>query len=137
MGNNEAQGGLGHRDNTIINATLVKWYAENNVKIVRIGDSLSSDTCLVIDDKGQCYGHGLNNNGQLGVGTTTKYSSPQKITFFNDKTVVDVSCAYKWNCWVTADGKVYTSGYDEYGGLGFSNVKTKVTSPTLVDKLLD
>ena len=37
-----------------------------------------TDTCLVIDDKGQCYGHGLNNNGQLGIGNTTKYIEPQR-----------------------------------------------------------
>ena len=133
--NNEAQGGLGNRDNSIIRATLNEWYNKNNVKIIAVSDSLSSDTCLVIDDKGKCYGHGLNNNGQLGVESTQKFTEPQKITFFDDKTVVDVSCAYKWNVWITDKGKVYTSGFDEYGGLGFGTTKTKLTSPTLVNRL--
>lgn len=135
--NNEAQGGMGNKENCIISASLNSWYDKSNVVAVSVSDALSSDSCVIIDDKGQCYGHGLNNNGQLGIGNTNKIVEPQKITFFEDKVVVDASCAYKWNVWVTAKGRVYTSGLDEYGGLGFAGNTTKLTTPKLVEHLRD
>lgn len=75
------------------------------------------------------YCWGRNNLGQLGVGSTINYSTPQKITI--PGTPTQVKAAYRHTCAVSS-GKLYCWGDNSSGQLGLGVTTSSFTTPQLV-----
>ena len=54
--------------------------------------SFGQGHAMAQDQRGQIYGWGEGKWGCLGFGDNKKRSTPQPLTFFADKRVIDVSC---------------------------------------------
>ncbi len=96
------------------------------VRDVSVG---ANHTCAIAD--GQLYCWGRNNNGQLGLGNTTDYSTPQLVSAFAGMRVHNVSAGENHTCAVV-DGQAYCWGLNSNLQLGDGTLTTR-TSPTLVD----
>ena len=82
-------------------------------KIVAIGCGSSFSTAL--DDNGNLYGWGSNEDGQLGQSEeTSTFEKP--IIIASD--VKEFSCGYHHLCVVKNDGTILTAGENEFGNLG-------------------
>ena len=82
-------------------------------KIVAIGCGSSFSTAL--DDNGNLYGWGSNEDGQLGQSEETS-TCKKPIIIASD--VKQFSCGYHHICVITNDGKIMTAGENEFGNLG-------------------
>ncbi|KAL5669633.1 hypothetical protein ACJX0J_021854, partial [Zea mays] len=87
---------------------------------------------------GRVFATGLNDFGQLGIGTSvTHMLEPVEISGFHER-VVEVSAGNHHSCAVTADGKLFVWGRNSGGQLGLGKGAGKVVStPTKVDCLTD
>ena len=73
-----------------------------------------------IDNMGNLYTWGLNDNGQLGDGTTTNSSVPVLINTgaIAGRFIVSVSCGFYYTIALDNMGKLYTWGLNDNGQLG-------------------
>ena len=69
---------------------------------------------------------GENHVGQLGQGNTTYYNEPKELEFLREKNVKDVKAGYYHAGALTADGDLYTWGYNYYGQLGNGNTENSL-----------
>lgn len=69
--------------------------------------------------------------GQLGLGTTDDYYTPQLVTFFANKKVLYVSCGFSHTMVLTGDGQVFAFGASDHGQLCLGNTHMQPT-PQLV-----
>jgi len=76
---------------------------------------------------------GQNNQGQLGLGNTTYYSSPKQIGALTTWSNV-ANGSYLSGFALKTDGTVWTWGQNSYGQLGIGNI-TKYSSPKQVGSL--
>jgi alpha-tubulin suppressor-like RCC1 family protein len=98
-------------------------------------------TCgLAADGLAYCWGHDSNLSnvgGQLGNGgTSLDTESPSLVdtsTMIGNKLFVRLSAGRWHTCGLTADGRVYCWGLDQYGELGDGGVVLSTQSPSLVD----
>ncbi len=87
----------------------------------------TSHTCAITD--GTLYCWGLNSNGQLGLGNTTSYTSPQLVGgSLAGKRVTDVSAGATGTCAI-ANGQAYCWGLNTNQQVG-DGTTTQQTSPT-------
>jgi len=98
--------------------TLISQSAFNNEKVVAL--SLGRDYSGCITETGKVYMWGRNANGQLGDGTTTDRYVPTLISqsAFNNEKVVGLSLGNLHSGCITATGKLYMWGWNNYGQLG-------------------
>jgi alpha-tubulin suppressor-like RCC1 family protein len=87
------------------------------------------DTCG-ITTAGALYCWGINGNGQLGLGNTTQYTSPQQVTS-PSTTWTAVSTNGYATCGITTAGALYCWGNNNQGELGLGNY-TQYTTPQQV-----
>jgi len=95
-----------------------------------IAISAGSYHSLALTSSGDVYAWGDNYYGQLGDGTTTKSSTPKKITTISG--IVQISAGYGYSLAVASNGDLYVWGRNDYYQLGLStnqnkNVPTKNT----------
>ncbi|UJR38108.1 hypothetical protein I4U23_030788 [Adineta vaga] len=67
------------------------------------------------------FAWGVNSYGQLGLGSSslsTFIPTPQRITFFNDYTCIQVACSLTHSLFLLSDGSIYSAGNNEYSQLG-------------------
>lgn len=65
------------------------------------------------------YVFGLNNWGQLGIGTRSEDPQlPVRLTFFDDKEVICAALSQHATVVLTSDGRLYSAGRNSYGQLG-------------------
>ncbi len=77
----------------------------------------SYHTCAILDDGSlKCWGH--NNNGQLGIGSTTTQTTPQSVDLGVGRTAVSLSLGSYHTCAILDDGSLKCWGYNSYGQLG-------------------
>ena len=100
---------------------LVKVVNDENIKI-----NLGNRFTVALKQDGTLWSWGENHVGQLGLGNTTYYNEPQKITGITEK-IVDVKSGYYHSIALTENGEVYTWGYNYYGQLGNGNTQNSVT----------
>jgi alpha-tubulin suppressor-like RCC1 family protein len=137
---------------TYINGTrFTAGHAWYNVRIKRIsmsggcGDPRTNGHCLAIDESGQLWVWGTNDNGQLGMNAidptasqqTTNQNMPQQIpksafyTAANPAGQTVVACwacgsgVQGWSYAVTQDGNLWAWGYNASGQLGTGNTTTQ------------
>ena len=99
----------------------VKVVNDENIKI-----NLGNRFTVALKQDGTLWSWGENHVGQLGLGNTTYYNEPQKITGITEK-IVDVKSGYYHSIALTENGEVYTWGYNYYGQLGNGNTQNSVT----------
>uniref|UniRef100_A0A0D9XSX3 Uncharacterized protein n=1 Tax=Leersia perrieri TaxID=77586 RepID=A0A0D9XSX3_9ORYZ len=89
-------------------------------------------------ESGRVFAAGLNDFGQLGIGSSvTHFLEPVEVLGFDEK-VVEVSAGNHHSCAVTADGKLFVWGRNSSGQLGLGKRAGKVVStPRKVDCLAD
>ena len=74
-------------------------------------------TCAILDDSSAvCWG--LNEQGQLGDGTTTNSTTPVSVSMPSGLGVAEISAGSKHTCAVATNGSVYCWGYHGDGALG-------------------
>lgn len=127
-------------DGTTNNASSpVKFNAPTTLPIVAAySNFLSAGNIIVaVDSAGNAYAAGLNDSGQLGVGSSaTNVLTPLKVVLPAGKQVIGVTINSGWVYYVTSDGNVYASGSCGWGLLGVgasctaTNVPVRVALPT-------
>jgi alpha-tubulin suppressor-like RCC1 family protein len=112
--------GNGHSANSFTKPVKVRFPA--GVKIAFIAtDAMPYDTGLAVDTQGQAWGWGINSHGQLCLGNTTTYNTPQKLPFSDVTTLAGANGHAVYD----ADGTVYTCGSGPYGPTTHTPVKVK------------
>ncbi|KAK5582365.1 hypothetical protein RB653_003948 [Dictyostelium firmibasis] len=84
----EGRLGLGMDTSNRDSPTLVKWFAENNIKIVKVAAGGSHS--IALDNQGRVYSWGNGSNGKLGHGNESDENLPKQIHFFDGSNAVDI-----------------------------------------------
>ncbi|MFL2966544.1 MAG: hypothetical protein ACJZ5D_02480 [Candidatus Thalassarchaeaceae archaeon] len=80
-------------------------------------DAGTDHTCAILDDSSAvCWG--LNEQGQLGDGTTTNSTTPVSVSMPSGLGVAEISAGGKHTCAVATNASVYCWGYHGDGSLG-------------------
>jgi len=128
---NNVFGQLGHDwDNKSRNLPeKIEYFNDKHIIDVICGSNHSFFTST----NGKIYSCGLNGSGQLGLGKTkyNYYSSPQEITFFNNKDIIRLSTGYSHSLSLSKFGDVYSWGYNNSGRLGHGDNKHR-NQPELI-----
>ncbi len=90
---------------------------------------------LAIGNNGVIYAWGLNNDGQLGNGTTTNSATLVQVKLPSGVTATQIACGVYHSLALGSDGNVYAWGDNTYGELGNgtttnSDVPMKVSFPS-------
>lgn len=101
----------------------------NWAKIASFGGALFS---MATKDDGTLWSWGSNPNGQLGLGNTTRYSSPKQVGLLTNW--LNISTGYSHSLSVKTDGTLWAWGRNNSGQLGFGNT-TNYSSPKQVGAL--
>lgn len=106
----------------------------SNVRVQKIGASVSSRHVLFVSTNGEVYAYGDNSKGQCGVDATRKVlAEPLKLVprdfsppLGQDERVVDAAAGAAHSLLVTSAGNVYAAGSNAQGqcGLGAVSVTT-------------
>ncbi|KAK9903587.1 hypothetical protein WJX75_009396 [Coccomyxa subellipsoidea] len=108
-------GRLGHGDcNDVFIPQPIKALAGRNIVKVACGDTHT----LAITDTGELFSFGRNQNGQLGLGTTSDAILPQPVESLRGLKVCDISCGAEHSMALAGNGAVYCWGWGAYGNLG-------------------
>lgn len=108
-------------------------YSKDPMRVDVDGKEVSSvsagtqHTCAVAEGDVYCWGRGV--RGRIGNGSIADvpYYTPQKVSFFDDKTVVAVDASDQNTCAITSAGELYCWGdYRALGVQGSSDASTPV-----------
>jgi alpha-tubulin suppressor-like RCC1 family protein len=105
-----------------------------NLKVINI--KCGAFHSLALTKRGQIYAWGLNNHGQLGIGSDSMFEiEPSIIDSSITCEVVMISCG-KWHSLaLTACGLVYGWGNNQFGQSGFEIELNKTYKPVLITNL--
>ncbi|KAL0487840.1 E3 ubiquitin-protein ligase Herc [Acrasis kona] len=122
-GNEYRQCGFEKRSNVLCELDEIDYFAINNIRVVDIV-SKGFHTLFATDD-GKVYSCGRNNWGQLGIKTKSRYEQNIQLVCsddgFENKKVVKMSSGYGHSAFLTEEGKVYSTGANEFGQLGLGH----------------
>ena len=129
-------GQLGHGDNED-RLTPAKVEGISNVIAVSMGDSHS----VAITADGSLYTWGFGGWGQLGHGDNDARLIPTKVEGISNVVAIGISgetmhTERNYSAAITADGSLYTWGYNSKGQLGLGDEKNRL-SPTKVQSISD
>eukprot|EP00798_Chlamydomonas_sp_ICE-L_P032848 gene32848-biopygen6891 len=108
--NDYGQLGLGHTSNTITVPTKVPGI--NNAALVACGKGFT----LCVRTDGTAISTGLNDNGQLGIGSTVTTSNFSIVAGVSN--AIAVAACYTHSMYLTSNGVVVSAGSDANGQLG-------------------
>mgnify|MGYP003334641373 CR=1 FL=1 len=91
-----------------------------------------SSHSLFLDENGQAWATGNNNNGQLGLGDKIDRSAPTKIN--NLPTIISVTAGSEHSLFLDENGKVWATGFNNHGQLGLGD-RTNRTVPEKINNL--
>jgi alpha-tubulin suppressor-like RCC1 family protein len=134
--------------NTIDQSTpqLISTLKNENIKNVVCGAEhsiiITGNLNLIKETEKGVFSCGNNNFGQLGLGNTTKQTTPQLISSLKNEKIKNVVCGGQHSFVITGKFKfikeiengVYTFGSNNCGQLGLENT-TKQTTPQLISTL--
>lgn len=103
---NNVNGQLGNAS-TVTTTGPVSVNGLTSVGIVVAGQNHS---CAANNNFSTIYCWGDNSVGQLGIGSTTSYAIPKKVTGLPNQTIVDMAASDKVNCALLANDDVYCWG---------------------------
>jgi alpha-tubulin suppressor-like RCC1 family protein len=90
-----------------------------------IAISAGSAHSLALDSDGKVYATGYNSKGQLGLGDENDCEVFTPILSLNDKHIIAIAAGGAHSLALGIDGKVYTTGYNLNGQLGFGNTSAR------------
>jgi len=127
-------GQLGHGDNAVnatrLALTRVEAFVDTRITMAAAGNLYS----LVMADDGCMRSFGINGSGQLGVFGDDAHESAITLpleSLGSPSDVVYVAAADSYSMAITADGKLYAWGNNDYGQLGLGDMRA-VYTPVLV-----
>jgi alpha-tubulin suppressor-like RCC1 family protein len=97
--------------------TEVTFLGDKNITSIATG----YDHSFALSNDGKVYAAGYNSFGQLGLGNNVNRNSFTEVTFLNDKNITAIAVGYYHSLVLTNDGKVYATGFNDYGQLGLGN----------------
>jgi alpha-tubulin suppressor-like RCC1 family protein len=98
----------------LLTPTEVAGLAGRGVAKVAVGNLHA----IALTRDGKVYTWGMNQHGQLGVGTTNNQGSPVQVEALEDQVVVDVACGGGHTAALTEDGQLWVWGRGRGGELG-------------------
>lgn len=98
----------------LLTPTEVAGLAGRGVAKVAVGNLHA----VALTRDGKVYTWGMNQHGQLGVGTTNNQGSPVQVEALEDQVVVDVACGGGHTAALTEDGELWVWGRGRGGELG-------------------
>ncbi|KAN0032334.1 hypothetical protein ACTFIV_006223 [Dictyostelium citrinum] len=84
----EGRLGLGMDTSNRDSPTLLKYFNDNKIKIVKVAAGGSHS--MALDDQGKVYSWGNGSNGKLGHGNESDENLPKQINFFDEANVIDI-----------------------------------------------
>ncbi|CAG2112489.1 unnamed protein product, partial [Medioppia subpectinata] len=117
---NNGEGCLGFGHNTpVLSPQLIPKLCHQNIQYFVNGMNF----VIAVNAGNQIYGFGTNTCGQLARNRNTRRynQKPEIITYFNDKNVVQIRCAYVHVMALTGDGRVYVWGGNSFGQIGYGD----------------
>eukprot|EP00501_MAST-03F_sp_TOSAG23-6_P001962 GSMAST32.ASY1.ANO1.2046.1 assembled CDS len=128
-------GELAHDDDKA-RTVLTKVNSLDDKNVVQV--AAGNEHTIILTRGGVAYTAGYNDNGQCGLGNTSRVSSLSKIDSFSDQDQC-ISHIHAYNgcehsLVVTTDGKLWSFGYNYRGQLGQGNTISQ-TTPKLVNSL--
>ena len=125
---NAGQLGVGDTEDRVV-PTLVRGELEGR-KVLQVAAGGNHTMCVTED--GSVFAFGYNYRGQLGVGVTEERLVPTLLRGeLENKLVLQVAAGCIHTVFVTADGLVFSCGYNYSGQLGVGDTETRLV-PTLV-----
>jgi len=89
-------------------------------------------TSWFLSETHEVYVSGNNETGQLGLGTTTHQSTPQKFTPPLNKKIISIASGARHGALITDDGKLYTFGHNDKNQLGIATKQDRSAVPLIV-----
>jgi alpha-tubulin suppressor-like RCC1 family protein len=111
----------------------IEYFSTLNIKIIQI--ATGSNHTLYLTDTGTVYAAGYNNVGQLGLGNTTNYNVPLKITALNGIFITNINARSDTSLFLSDKGTLYGCGLNTSGQLGLNDIINK-TTPTLITQVI-
>ena len=114
---------VGRKNNDLTKSGNTQWSpvrleALKDVNIVGVNKGCSSPFCLVIDEEGQVWAWGRNENGQLGVGNTKDKMVPSLVQELTGYSIAEIATGKSHTLFLTSCGKVFAAGDNEKGQCG-------------------
>ena len=81
-------------------------------------------------NNGDLYGFGLNNYGQLGLGSTT--GETRLTLIMNDPEIKQIKCGYRFSMLLRNNGELLVCGSNDYGKLGIGDNNDYVTHDNFI-----
>ena len=110
--------------------TLVS-FGDPTIRIKYIAAN-SSGHVIVVDTGGRLWGWGLNDYGQVGDGTTTRRTTPQRLMSGSTLTFDSVVIGRQHSIAMTGDGKIFAWGRNTVGQVGIGSTVGTIRIPTAV-----
>jgi alpha-tubulin suppressor-like RCC1 family protein len=102
----------------------------SNVSIVQV--ATESQTSFALTSNGLVYGWGLNNSGQVGIGTTATVTVPVLVPIPQGAKVKAIAGSASSALALTTGGLVYTWGSNGWGALGGQGAGSQSLVPVIV-----
>lgn len=129
--NSNGQLGLGDCNNRRAPALVA---ALAGVRIVQV--SAGRQHTFFLSSEGRVYACGVDYSMMLNCGDYEDYATPTLVDAIADKTIVQVASGTMHVAFLSADGRVFTCGTNNFGQLGLGDMSTRRV-PTLVADLKD
>jgi alpha-tubulin suppressor-like RCC1 family protein len=114
--NDNGELGLGNNINRNF-FTEVTGLRDKNITSIGAGEAFT----LALSNDGKVYAAGLNSAGQLGLGDNVNRSVFAEVTDLRDKNITSIGMGRYHSFVLGNDGKVYATGSNDNGQLGFGN----------------
>ena len=103
--------------------------------VTAVASAAGDGDSLAVGSDGNAYAWGFNNNGQLGNGTTTRTSTPTRVSLPSGVTATAVAAGEFHSLTIGSDGHLYAFGGNPEGELGNgtttgSSTPVRVSLPT-------
>lgn len=107
----------------------VRLEALKDVNIVGVNKGCASPFCLVIDEEGQVWAWGRNENGQLGLGNTKDKMVPTLVQELTGYNITEIATGKGHSLFLTSCGKVFAAGDNEKGQCGQGKKSGNLETP--------
>ena len=128
---------VGRKGNELVKSTNTQWSpvrleALKDVSVVNVNKGCSSAFALVMDDGGQVYAWGRNEDGQLGLGDTDDRMVPELVQEITGHNIVEIATGKGHSLFLTSEGKVLAAGSNDKGQCGQGKKTGNLETPKLI-----
>jgi len=128
---------VGRKGNELVKSTNTQWSpvrleALKDVNLVNVNKGCSSAFALVMDEAGQVYAWGRNEDGQLGLGDEEDRMVPELVKEITGHNIVEIATGKAHSLFLTSEGKVLASGSNDKGQCGQGRKTGNLGTPKLI-----